>query len=561
MGLFSLICSPVRLAHPVVALAVIFAAAGLRVQAQTGKDLHDDPTVALLATAQLAVTDAAATSYPGLARAMVDTFTEETKLTASDADAGDLFGVSVSISGDRALVGAYYEDCADGSSCGSAYVFAHDGSRWIEEQKLVASDAADHDWFGHSVSLFVDRALVGSHFDDCGAGSQCGSAYVFAFDGSSWVEEQKLTASDTAPSDIFGFSVSLSDNRALIGANGHSCTAGFGCGSVYVFVYDGSNWIEEQRLTASDADVRDQFGHSVSLSGDRALIGSFFDDCAAGLDCGSAYVFAFDGSIWTEEQKLTAAEADANDFFGISVSLSDDRALIGAHLDDCAAGHSCGSAYVFAYDDNSWTEQQKLTASYPDDADRFGYSVSLSGDRALVGADGDDCAAGVNCGAAYVFAYDGSIWNEEQILTASDAAVRDWFGHSVSLSGDVALIGAYADDCAAGDACGSAYVFEDIQPSSTDGAELPAEYVLHAAYPNPFNTRVVVPFAIPEPAEIRLSVFDTLGREVALLVNGPVGAGTHEAILQASNRQSGVYVIRLLVDDGYVASQRVTLAK
>ena len=164
----------------------------------------------------------------------------EQKLLASDAAELDQFGCSVSLANDRALVGAYGE--SDGR--GAAYVFVKSGDAWIEEQKLVASDGAEADKFGSSVSLGADRILVGAY----GADASRGAAYVFVKSGNSWTEEQKLVASDGAAGENFGYSVSLAGDRALIGAHG----SGAARGAAYVFVKSGDSWTEEQKLVASD---------------------------------------------------------------------------------------------------------------------------------------------------------------------------------------------------------------------------------------------------------------------------------------------------------------------
>ena len=319
-----------------------------------------------------------------------------------------------------------------------------------EEAKLTAADGAAGDQFGFSVSLSGNRALVGSTGNDDN-GSLSGSAYVFAFDGTIWTEEAKLTAADAAGFDVFGVSVSLSGDRALVGARGDD-----GKGSAYVFAFDGASWAQEAKLTAADGAVNDQFGQSVSLSGDRALVGDYADD-DNGSESGSAYVFAFDGTTWTQEAKLTAADGAAGDQFGWSVSLSGGRALVGAHADD-DNGSVSGSAYVFALDGTTWTQEAKLTAADGAEFDSFGYSVSLSGDRALVGARGDD-DNGSASGSAYVFAFDGTTWTQEAKLTAADAAQGDQFGYSVSLSGGMALAGALFGGSDGVSNSGSAYTF------------------------------------------------------------------------------------------------------
>ena len=370
----------------------------------------------------------------------------ELKLTAGDPAADDWFGFSVSISGDWAIVGAPL----DGSKSGSAYVFSFDGTSWTEEAKLTASDGAARDQFGFSVSISGDLAIVGARLD----GSNSGSAYVFRFDGTSWTEEKKLTASDGAAGHQFGFSVSISGDWAIVGAPLDD-DAGLSSGSAYVFRSDGTSWTEEKKLTASDGAAGDQFGVSVSISGDLAIVGALFHDDAR-LNSGSAYVFSFDGTSWTEEEKLTASDGAADDRFGVSVSISRDWAIVGAFLHD-DAGFNSGSAYVFSFDGTSWTEEAKLTASDGSARDRFGFSVSISGNWAIVGAFLHD-DAGLSSGSAYVFSFDGTSWTEEAKLTASDGAAGDQFGVSVSISGDWAIVGAFLDRDA-GTGSGSAYVY------------------------------------------------------------------------------------------------------
>ncbi len=324
----------------------------------------------------------------------------ETKLVATDGAIQDLFGTSVSISGDNALVGAWGDD-DKGSGTGSAYIFHFDGSNWVEQTKLIASDAAAGDWFGWSVSLSGDYALVGAPGDE-DRGWESGSAYIFHFDGSNWIEQTKLIASDGNVNDYFGGSVTFSGDYALVGAGGDDRDDDPDLGSAYIFHYDGSNWVEQTKLIASDAAPYDFFGLSVSLSGDYALVGVLQDnDNINGHDAGSAYIFHFDGSNWIQRTKLTASDGAAFDYFGRSVSLSGDYALVGAQRDN-ENGHDAGSAYIFHFDGSNWVEQAKLIASDGAQRDRFGASVSLSGDYALVGADGDD-DNGTDAGSAYVY--------------------------------------------------------------------------------------------------------------------------------------------------------------
>ena len=377
------------------------------------------------------------------------TWPEKTKLLASDGAAYDWFGRSVSVSGDYAIVGAYRDD----SYTGSAYIFERNGTIWSEQAKLTASDGAADDRFGYSVSISGDYAIVGAYVDDDNK-SNSGSAYIFKRDETFWYEQAKLTAADGATSDYFGYSVSISGDYAVIGADGDDDN-GDASGSAYIFKRDGTNWSEQAKLVADDGAELDWFGSSVSISGDYAIVGARGDDDNGG-NSGSAYIFKRSGASWSEQAKLLASDGAANDYFGNSVSISGDYAIIGAYSDD-DNGHDSGSAYIFKRDGTNWSEQAKLTASDGAASDWLGRSVSISGTYAIAGAYGDD-DDGTDSGSAYIFERSDTSWSERGKLTASDGAADDYFGRSVSISGAYAVVGAYLDDDNGADS-GSAYIY------------------------------------------------------------------------------------------------------
>jgi hypothetical protein len=356
----------------------------------------------------------------------------EYKITATDWDSNDQFGYSVSISGDRIIVGANTWNPR------SVYAYKWDGNDWTNERILTASDEADSSQFGKSVCISGNYAIVGDYQGKDHNGDMCGSAYLYQCDGNNWTEQQKLTASDAASADWFGYSVSISGDFAIVGAWGNDDN-GSNSGSAYIYHSDGSNWVQKAKLTASDAVAEDEFGYSVSISGDYAIVGAREND-DDGSNSGSAYIYHWDGSSWTEQQKLTASDAAATDYFGNSVSISGDYAIVGAREND-DDGSNSGSAYIYHWDGSNWTEQKKLTASDAAAADHFGHSVAISGDYAIVGALYSD-DNGSESGSAYVYYRDGSNWTNEEKLTASDAAGADHFGKSVSISGDYAIVGA-----------------------------------------------------------------------------------------------------------------------
>jgi len=317
-----------------------------------------------------------------------------------------------------------------------------------------------------AVSSDGTTALIGAYYDEDPNGEQAGSAYIFTRTDSTWTQQQKLVADDGDSEDWFGRSMALSNDgtTALIGAMGYEGPTGEQVGSAYVFTHTDGEW-GQQKLMADDGDAEDLFGGSVALSGNgtTALIGAYNDKNSNGeadgqfSGAGSAYVFTYTNDEWSQQQKLTADDGDSEDWFGYSVALSDNgtTALVGASGDEDPNGSFGGSTYTFTHTDGAWDQQQKLIADDGDDDDRFGYSVVLSNDgtTALVGASGDN--------GAYVFIYTDGAWNQQQKLTADDGDSEDWFGESVALSSDgtTALVGAPLDDNPNGLNSGSAYVF------------------------------------------------------------------------------------------------------
>ena len=381
------------------------------------------------------------------------------RLLASDAAAHDHFGFSAALSGDTAVIGAWSDDHAAGNGAGSAYVFIRSNGVWKQQAKLTASDAATDDYFGLSVAISGDTAVIGAPWNDHAGGIDAGAAYVFTRSHGFWFQQAKLTASDAADYDIFGYSVAISGDTVVIGAYGDDPRGGDSAGSAYVFVRSGETWIEQAKLIAADAAAYDEFGVCVAVSGDTAVVGAWLDDCEA-IDTGSAYVFARSGEVWTQQAKLTASDAEAGDQFGSSVAVSGETVVVGAIYDDHDSLTDAGSAYVFVRSGGVWSEQAKLTASDAAASDEFGVSVAVWGDSAVVGAWLDDDFGGTNAGSPYLFVRAGDVWTEQAKLTASDSKGRDYFGESVALSGNTAVIGATCADHDENTDAGSAYVFE-----------------------------------------------------------------------------------------------------
>ncbi|KAA3605536.1 MAG: hypothetical protein DWQ01_19660 [Planctomycetota bacterium] len=378
---------------------------------------------------------------------------EVEELLASDGFQEDRFGYSVSVSDGVAVVGAFADD-DQGEMSGAAYVFRKVGGAWVEEQKLIPSDGEAGDSFGIAVSIFSDLIVVGAH-GDREFGDSSGAAYIFRFDGQNWMEEEKLIASDGEPLNVFGKSVAAGYDVVAIGSH-QDDDLGFASGSVYLFRLVGNQWLEEQKLTASDGSPYAKFGYPVSLEGQDLMVGAVGDD-QLGWSAGAVYSFSFDGNIWVEEQKLTASDGESADAFGGSISVEGDLLVIGASGDD-DNGNGAGAAYVFRRVSGQWVEEQKLLSLQGQSVDGFGQSCSIDRGLIAVGAPGEDGST-VDSGTVYTFQHIQGSWIQNQKFQASDGSDSSQMAKSISFSNGSLFAGAWLDNDN-GTRAGSVYLFE-----------------------------------------------------------------------------------------------------
>ena len=383
---------------------------------------------------------------------------QQVKLQASDTEPNDRFGISVAIDSYTVVVGAYLGDPVVGSQqvdAGAAYIFTRSGTTWTQQAKLVASDAQATDYFGYSVAISGNTAVVGAYAEDTG-GSAAGSAYIFTRSGTTWTQQQKIQAGTPQGPAYFGYSVAIDGDTVVVGSYMEDVLVDQG--ATYIFTRSGTTWTQQARLVASDAQTSDNFGYSVAISGNTVVVGARLEDPSAINDAGSAYIFTRSGTTWTQQQKIQASDAAASDNFGWSVAIDGDTVVVGAYLEDPSAISDAGSAYIFTRSGTTWTQQQKIQASDAQATDWFGYSVAIDGDVVVVGAHLEDTVA-ASAGAAYIFSRSGTTWTQQSKIQASDPENSDWFGISVAIDGDTVVVGAEREDTVGADA-GAAYVFK-----------------------------------------------------------------------------------------------------
>ncbi|MBU1941896.1 MAG: FG-GAP repeat protein, partial [Candidatus Thermoplasmatota archaeon] len=319
---------------------------------------------------------------------------------------------------------------------------------WSELIKLTASDGSGNDRFGNAVDIDTYDAIVGTYFDDVSSQTNAGSAYIFTYSGSSWAQQAKLTAADAQTDDEFGISVSISGDYAIVGSH-HDDDSGANSGSAYIFYRTGTIWSQQAKLTAADAATGDQFGKSVAIDGEYAIVGA----PGKSSNQGFSYIFKRSGTTWTQQTKIGATGSAE---LGYSVNINMPYVIMGAY----GTTSNTGTAYIYELEGSSWMGKGTLTASDGQINDLFGTSVAINNNYAVCGAPGHDLSSGSE-GATYIFEKPVSGWTtmtETQKITASDPEGADGFGKSVSIAETHILISS-PDDDDGGLSSGSAYIF------------------------------------------------------------------------------------------------------
>ena len=577
----------------------------------------------------------------------------ETKIAASDGNAQNNFGISLSVSNEDVLIGAP-GNCSDGDNHGAVYHFRFDAdiSQWLEVGKIEAIDPDAFDMFGRSVSFFNDYAIIGAR-KDCVFNPNGGKVYLFHYDGAAWQQTARLTSSPYAGDD-FGAAVAINDAYAAIGAPLGGVNL---AGKVYVYKRVGADWTPDAIITPSDSRMMDYFGFSVALCDSALIVGApgidLFHVNPKGGGVGLAYIFQRVDGVWQETARFLPADATANNNFGCSVDIDGDYAVVGAGKDD-VLDFDTGAVYVYRNDElDGWINEIKLTPLDADSGDYFGSSVSLSGKYLVVGAPGVD-GLGENSGAVYSFLLSEEGWTQKTKTSAGDASENDQFGAAVSISEKLTVVGAPYKAIAGAEMQGAAYIYDNIddlalpvelsyfsavdqdgdvvlswqtqseldnigfiiERRDIDGeweviasfqthpelrgrgsATFPSEYtfidedvkpgvyqyrladvnitgrvtyhaavgvavstsvsalkthlpngaMLYPAFPNPFNSQTVISYQLVKSEFVDLGVFDMRGRRVATLVSEMNSPGRHRVQWDAEGGLlgSGVYFIRL----------------
>ncbi len=462
------------------------------------------------------------------------------KIVAVEKHHDDGFGFTVALSGDFAIVASPRRDAKGGRS-GVVYPFARSGNNWKRgaPPEFDANDTAEGDEFGRSVSMSGNTTIIGAAGHDTDRKKGAGAAYVFVgpgprHKGRSWKQQAKLSAQDSAAGDQFGWSVGIHRNTAIVGSR-YDDDRGKNSGSAYIFVRDGDTWEQRAKLTANDGAASDNFGHYVAIRGEVVIVGAPKHAHKGLKQSGAAYIFTREGEKWVQTKKLTAEDAAEKDQFGASLSVSDDIAIVGAPLKD-GTEPDTGAAYVFVRNGNLWAHHAKLTAQDGQKFDQFGNDVSISNNIILVGAKFDDDVV-VDAGAAYSFLREDDVWVEKEKVTLPllDA---NWpmphFGISVEIDGQYAIVGA---DTADNDT-GAAYIYKTDEDLNVPFAVNPTSLkltslgevkktALYQNFPNPFNPETWLPYQLANTSEVSFRIYNVQGGLIRKLELGVQQAGIY----------------------------------
>ena len=324
---------------------------------------------------------------------------EQAVLLANDGEAGDQFGFSVAINGDEAFVGAHRDDNSNGPFAGAVYVFARNGAIWAQQTKLLANDGAFDDQFGIAVASRGSRLIVGA----AGANEGLGGAYIYHKDGGNWGFVNKVQGSDSVEGDGFGRSVDIDSDHAIVGAATSDQGGDTDSGVAYVYTFNGSLWEGQTRLTSSQPATEGLFGRAVSLSGGHAIVGAPGESVDSNESAGAAYVFVRDASVWSEQARLNGFEPVSGDEFGFSVSMVGEYAVVGARWHRNNQDAKAGAAYLYKRSVDVWSSEARLQAIDGEVGDQFGNAVGFSNERVIAGARWDDTGNGKDAGSAYIF--------------------------------------------------------------------------------------------------------------------------------------------------------------
>ena len=474
-------------------------------------------------------------------------------------DEGSNWGHSVDISG-TTLIAGYTWNIANENG---VYIMERKGEEWEVLNHFPSPQPNQIDWFGHAVALDGNFAVIGA-YNTQGEKQLIaerglvhdgpGRVYVYQRGGAGdFTLMRDFKADDLQDFDWFGFSVDISGTTLIASAPFHDQEKG----AVYVYTLEGDEWTQQAKLQANDAFPKNRFGWDCAISNDTIVVGAPLAAAPKRLS-GTAYVFKRQGNVWAQVAKLAPHDGDGGDHFGVSVDVSESRAIVGADKDRDRLKDRHGSAYIFSAVGNAYTQEAKLTADEIQEGASFGWTVAIDFNRALVGAPSTDTKIGEDSGAVYAFLKVGPDWVLQTIIIPERGLGKEGgesMGYAVALDGEFgrdfnyAAIGVPRDDVPKRLDRGSVYLFdtEDVHNLNIPASVEPADELrlimlgevkrtaLLQNFPNPFNPETWIPYTLADDAEVEIRIYDVQGTLVRRLNIGRQRAGRY------LNKQTAAY--------------------
>ncbi|MEQ9266833.1 MAG: T9SS type A sorting domain-containing protein [Balneolaceae bacterium] len=488
-----------------------------------------------------------------------------------------LYGWSSSLMGDWAMVGAPQKDIGNYQSAGSVLFYQKINDGWniaLEASPLGLTDFAN---FGASVSLGFNDAFVGATGDHEG-GIHSGAVYVYEYNDTTWVQAQKLKASDTKAGSRFGVSLDLNESIAVIGANqatGNEAKTG----AVYIFEKADDTWTQTAKLMAEDGSSHDSFGYSVTMVNESIIAVGAYNADGATERTGVVYIFEKEDEEWEQTAKLYDVAGASSDLFGYSITASEVNVAKSSSFHDFSGflyvgapgtineNGKTGSVYLYQKEgDGSWELNEELIEESSEHNDHFGISVAANNYGGFyVGASRSAQSSDSKTGTVYQYEiwpfFDETPESEVNIISITESGEFDNFGYQVAADELSLLVSSPHADQESATNTGKVYFFDFVVVSNEDDetGEI-SDYKLNQNYPNPFNPSTTISYQVKEAGLVTLTIYNLLGQAVQVLVNETQISGSYSSTFDASALSSGFYFYRLEVND-FTSTKKMMLIK
>ncbi len=479
-----------------------------------------------------------------------------------------LHGYATAMSGNWAIATSPQRDVEGVLNVGGATFYRKTESGWVIDQEALPDDATPLSNFGISADIHGNTAVFGAMLNT-ESGLFSGSVYVFTFQDTAWVQTAKLVALDAKAGDRFGHSVAISGNTIVVGAfnaSGNEPKSG----AAYIFEYLNSGWQQTAKLFAEHGEAHDYFGHTIDVltTNDETIVAiGAYNATGANDRSGAVYTYSKLNGEWNQTEEIFELTGSSADLFGYSVSFGCNNSvnditkssgsscsnLVNAKLFIGAPGTinengQTGSVYYFEDLSNGVGTMNHLEEKNSSNRDHFGTDITFLYGELFVSASRTNTNNAYHIGHVYNYklSENASILNS---FSSENEAPFGYFGTSISSFFPDLIISAPYETVNGKENAGAVYFYNYPMVSNEGEQQSVTEYKLEENYPNPFNPVTTIKYQIKEPGNVRLTIYNVLGRKVTTLVDELKNAGVYQAVFDASGFASGIYFYQLEVNN------------